>query len=247
MHALLNRLVRYAPVTAILQDVGGSTLLEVGSGGRGIAAYLGRGWEVTAVDRDFDDYTGAEEAAPAGVRRVVGDVARLPFPDASFDAVVALDLIEHVPPAARPRALCELARVARRVAIVGCPCGEPALAADRRLARWYDRLGVPRPGWLAEHLENGFPDEAVLDAGLAGQGDVRLIPNEAVAAHERLGRVEALPVVGLIPLAAARLLRAAAHAPATRRGRLAARLLHLLRGRDRRPAYRTIAVLTPCR
>jgi SAM-dependent methyltransferase len=244
---LLNRLVRYAPVTAILEGVEGTTLLEVGSGSRGISAYLGGGWEVTAVDRDFGDYVGLADAAPAGVHRVAGDVAALPFPDASFDAVVALDLLEHVPPRERAAALRELARVARRVAIVGCPCGEPALESDRRLASWYDRLGVPRPAWLVEHLERGFPDAGLLRSELQQHGELRLVPNESVAAHERLGRVEALPVLGVVPLAAARLLRVAAQAPGTARGRVAGALLRRLRGRDRPPAYRTIAVLKPTR
>jgi len=128
--------------------------------------------------------------------------------------------------------------VAGRRLVVACPCGQPALEADRRLAR-----ALPRPpGWLDEHLENGFPEREDLAAALEPHGSVRLLGNENVASHERLVRAELSP----LPAAAGRLV-ALALASALRRGgrggRLADWLLARVRGGDREPAYRAVAVL----
>ncbi|GIU85045.1 MAG: hypothetical protein KatS3mg008_1820 [Acidimicrobiales bacterium] len=53
------------------------------------------------------------------LRFVAGDAARLPFKDASFDCVTALEVLEHVE---RPLdTLREIARVARRYAVFSVP------------------------------------------------------------------------------------------------------------------------------
>ena len=155
----LGQLVRVEPVLAAVRAEGGGELLDVGSGGLGLADYLDASWRVTAVDTSFDDYGAWRRSAPATrARRVVGDVRALPFGDRSFDVVVALDVLEHVVAGDRPVALAELARVARRRVVVAAPAGAPALAADRGLAA---SLSAPPP-WLDEHLANGLPEPADL-------------------------------------------------------------------------------------
>jgi hypothetical protein len=97
------------------------------------------------------------------------------------------------------------------------------------------------PGWLAEHLDHGFPRPDDLRAGLAGFGDVRLIPNESVRTHERLMRVETRRPGHAASAGLARGVRALVR----RRGRPTALLswaAWILRGRDRPPTYRHIAV-----
>jgi 2-polyprenyl-6-hydroxyphenyl methylase/3-demethylubiquinone-9 3-methyltransferase len=77
---------------------GRRTVLDLGCGGGFLANYLAeRGHRVTGID------TSAESLAVArrhdrtrSVDYRVGDACALPFPDASFDAVCAMDLIEHV-------------------------------------------------------------------------------------------------------------------------------------------------------
>jgi hypothetical protein len=189
---------------------------------------------VTAVDSSFDDYSGAVQSAPAGVHRVVGDARRLPFDDRAFDVAVAVDLLEHIAPHDRPAVLDELCRVSRRRVVVACPAGGPALEADRRLADFYRRRKRTLPGWLEEHLANGFPEPLELAAGLARHGAVLLVGNESTSAHGRVMRAQALP--GLHQ--AARAL-----AWALTRGGARIRGSRLLRGGDRAPTYRTIAVV----
>jgi methyltransferase family protein len=233
----LNHLVRIEPVLALVDELGGGTLLDAGSGSIGLSPWLGDEWSVTAVDTSFEDYGAARGFTGIG-RAVTADVRDLPFTDRSFDAVVALDLLEHVPAADRLQALAELRRVTRRRLVVGCPTGETALEADRGLS---ERLRHP-PEWLAEHLALGFPRRDQLAAELGPHGRLRLLDNEAVRSHVRLVRAE-LTIPGFLAgrLAAIPLARALRN-----RGRaraLAGRALRRVRGADRPPAYRTIAVL----
>lgn len=241
---MLNQLARYSRTMPMVEEVGGTTLLEAGSGSEGVARFASERWQITAVDRDFSDYGTASEGPEDGVRRIQGDVTDLPFDDREFDVVVALDLLEHVPPELREKALQELARVARSRLIMGCPCGPKSLRSDRGLARWY--RAIPRrtvPTWLAEHLENGFPEPEQLRVALEPYGAVRLLPNERIGPHKIVSIVEAMPVVVRCTLGPARLLRSGVAGRPGGSSRIAAGVLRALRGWDRSPAYRTIAIL----
>src|SRR5215217_3452574 len=130
----VNHVVRIEPVLIALGELGGGELLDVGSGSTGLAPWVREQFTVTAADTRFDDYGAASGPSGAAAHTVVADVRDLPFEDKSFDAVVALDLLEHVPPDDRAKALAELVRVTRTRLIVACPTGAEALAGDRRLA-----------------------------------------------------------------------------------------------------------------
>jgi len=230
----LNHLVRMVPVADLVHELGGGTVLDAGSGSQGISRLLDRSWTVTAVDSSFDDY-GATTRPAALVRGVVGDVRDLPFDSGTFDVVLAVDLLEHIAPEDRARAIGELGRVARRRVIVACPAGEEALTSDRRLAQDLD----DPPGWLAEHLANGFPSVSEIEAALAPLGAVRVSGNEHVVNHIRLVKAE-LSMFAFLPT---RLVALAIQAAFRRGGRLrqgARATLRRVRGADAAPTYRTI-------
>ncbi len=237
---MLNQLARYSAALPLLGGQDARTLLEVGSGSEGAARFLPADWEITVCDRDFSDYGAVQVDSGDGLKRVEADVTELPFADGEFDAVLALDLLEHVPAHLRTRALQELARVSRKRLVVGCPCGERALRFDRVLAAWYRLLPMRSvPTWLDEHLENGFPEGAEMEHALSPYGEVRLQGNEWLWTHLAISALEATPVVLRGTLRAAAALEDDLESGGRR-----PRWLRALRGGDRRPAYRQIAVLT---
>jgi SAM-dependent methyltransferase len=108
----------------------GEQVLDLGCGfGRHAFEAYRRGANVVAVDRsaeEVDQVTAmframqAEGEAPPGLvaRAVRADLLALPFPDASFDVVMASEVLEHIP--ADEQAMAEIARVVRpggRVAV----------------------------------------------------------------------------------------------------------------------------------
>jgi SAM-dependent methyltransferase len=101
-------------------DIGpGIRMLDVGAGsGRHTDEAFRRGAEVVAVDLDFEALRETNErlidseknGAPGSPSlSIKADVLALPFDDASFDRVVASEILEHVP--ADREAMAELLRV----------------------------------------------------------------------------------------------------------------------------------------
>jgi hypothetical protein len=237
---VLNHLLRYAPVLDALEALDAATLLEVRSGSRGIAAYAPARLRVTACDVAFDDYRGDRAVRDAPVRRVQASVLDLPFADAAFDVVLALDLLEHLPPADGPRAVAER-RVADRTLIVGCLTGGPALRADERLARWIGLVRHPSPGWLDEHLRHGFPEPGDL-VMRAGGANVRVLADEHAWTHIMVCSLEATPGLRRMSLGVHRLLAPAFARAGGPASAAAAAITPRLRGFDARPAYGTILI-----
>lgn len=98
---------------ALLGDVTGRAVLDAGCGDGTFALELARrGAAVAGVDADGDMIAQARETARATgflVRFEAGRIEALPFPDASFDAVVAVTVLCLIADPAR--AMAEMARV----------------------------------------------------------------------------------------------------------------------------------------
>ncbi len=136
---------RYRPDLAIL---------EVGAGSGGITEFLDH--PVTGVDIAF---SRTAERATALLTQVEASAEALPFPDASYDIVLSLEMLEHVSSNKRDAVLREMVRVVRPGGrtIVSFPCDETAVVLDRWLNAAYRRKsGVDHP-WASEHIELGVP------------------------------------------------------------------------------------------
>lgn len=146
----LDVALRYLPIVDRLAGERSRPLLEVGSSNRGLAAYF-RGRVIGVEHRPT-------AAASPRLKLVTATGTALPFASRSFETVVSVDVLEHLPAAERPRFVEELVRVASRRVVLVFPAGGGAAAQDRSLAARYRQLHVRLDQSLAEHLEYGLPE-----------------------------------------------------------------------------------------
>jgi SAM-dependent methyltransferase len=147
-------LPRVARVIGILRGLQPDSLLDLGSG-RGVALWplldafpeLG----VRAIDRLVHRVETIQAVRQGGVTRLHGthmDATRLTFADKSFDGVLALEVLEHIPEV--ERAVREAVRVARRFVIASVPSKEDSnpehihLLDRTTLERWFRKAGADR-------------------------------------------------------------------------------------------------------
>ncbi len=126
-------------------------ILEVGSGGLGIAPYLKM--PVTGVDVEF------KPPFYPKLTRVIGKAEKLNFANNSFDIVVSSDMLEHLPPDIREKAIFEMIRVAKLGVIIGVPCGVAAAEHDMELRQEYLKVNKKEFPFLKEQVEYGLPDK----------------------------------------------------------------------------------------
>lgn len=231
----LDTALRYETVIDLLTPSWRADLdvLEVGAGSAGVTEFLDH--PVTGVDPAFER---TAERANDRLTRVVGSAGALPFPDASFDAVLSLEMLEHLPADEREPALAEMLRVLR-------PAGRmvltfPADATAERLDRWlndaYRRKSGRDHPWSIEHIREGVPSTGeVVD-------QVRRLLGEAGTV--RVQRHMWAPTFRLVHgLYTARRLSKLTR-PLGLHTRPAARVLfELCRRLHREPAYRTVLVV----
>lgn len=119
---------------------------------------------------DVDESLMARMAAP----HVVASIDSLPFADGAFDAVVASEVLEHLPVDVFERSRSELSRVAGRVIVVTVPNSESLESASTRCpkcgcifsihghVRRFDRQTLDGlfPGWHLSAAEQIGPWKA---------------------------------------------------------------------------------------
>lgn len=151
---------RYRLAAEVLRAAAGPEplVLDVGSREGFLTCFLP---EARVFNLDREPYPGK-----AFVR---ADAEHLPFPDACFDAVIALDVLEHLPREGRPGLLRELARASRRAVLVSAPFAEPGVAEAEKLANEFHLLltGREHP-YLCEHQAYGLPELSETLEGLPG-------------------------------------------------------------------------------
>jgi SAM-dependent methyltransferase len=160
-HLNLDVELRYRAVARLIRSElqQGTRILETGAGAVSIGGYLG--CRSMAVDTTFDTECNKH------TDRVQASVVRLPFPDKSWDIVVSIDMLEHIPPDCRTQALREMIRVTRRMLVLAVPVGEAAFQQDIELHDYYiAKHGEPHR-FTREHVEFGLPKLAETSESLA--------------------------------------------------------------------------------
>ncbi|MBI3987794.1 MAG: class I SAM-dependent methyltransferase [Lentisphaerae bacterium] len=108
----------------LLEKVPAKTILDVG-GGHGQLAYpcCARGYDVTVLGSAECCRKRIAPLVDSGqCRFVVGNVIELPFPDRSFDAVIAFRMLTHC--VQWPRLVAELCRVAKHAVVADYPTNQ---------------------------------------------------------------------------------------------------------------------------
>jgi len=231
----LDTALRYDAVLRLLADRWRPDIavLEVGSGAGGVTEFLAH--PVTGVDPAFER---TEERGTPWLERLPGRATALPVGDASFDAVLCVETLEHLPEAEREPALREMLRALRPGGRLIATFPADAIAAE--LDRWLDeayraRHGEPHP-WVAEHLREGHPRTEEVRAALArAAGDGARVE---VRKHQPARAFRALHGVYTVHGGRALTGRFALGSPVAVRAAFAA--LRRMRGG---PCYRTILVL----
>lgn len=180
----MNWAARYYPILRVLDEHGlrsSGSILEIGSGSAGLGTF--RKVPFTGCDLSFP----LPPLPP--MTPVIASATDLPFADESFDAVLASDVLEHVPPESREKVIRESLRTARRLAIFGFPCGAAAYELDRSLREMYRSRNLDVPEWLEEHMLAPFPDGSLFK-DIRGWKVVAQFGNENIRFHSWVVRQE---------------------------------------------------------
>jgi ubiquinone/menaquinone biosynthesis C-methylase UbiE len=123
-----------------LPKVDPTRILEVGVGEGEVADRVSRRYPdafVTGID--LPDPTLADHWSSRRFAASFADIGWLPFPDDSFDLVLAIEVLEHVPDPAL--ALRELRRVARRDVVLSVPREPIWRAANMARGKYFSDWG----------------------------------------------------------------------------------------------------------
>lgn len=106
-----------------------------------------------------------------GYAYVQGDATKMDFADESFDAVVSMDVLEHVSDAQKATFLQECYRVAKDLVVIAAPFDSPAVTEAETMANDFFRSfhGRDHP-WLIEHFEQNKPKVALIEREIARFG-----------------------------------------------------------------------------
>jgi len=117
MYDSLERFISYYCQIKSIYRLNPKNILEIGIGNRTVTNYLlAHGYSVTTMDID-------ENLKPD----IIGDIRKIPVEDNTFDAVLAAEVIEHIPWQDVPAALKEIHRVTKKYAVISTPYSSGSL------------------------------------------------------------------------------------------------------------------------
>ena len=142
-----DKLQRYLPFIPHLEG----EILDVGGGVGNLYDLSGK--KITVFDINEDEL---EISRKKGLETIKGDGAKLPFKDNSFDTVISVATLEHIPKNNRSRFLEELKRVSKKKILLYTPYGNKGEEFDKKLYNFRKKIGR-EDKWTLEHIKNGLP------------------------------------------------------------------------------------------
>lgn len=143
--------LRYLPVVseikkAKLENV---RILEIGSGSLGITPYLNK--QIEGIDIDF---SGPQTDQ---LVKINGSAINLQFRKNSYDVTISVDVIEHIPAGLREKAIFDMLKITKKMALIVVPIGEDAENQDKELHLHWKKIFSDKNQFLEEHVQNGLP------------------------------------------------------------------------------------------
>lgn len=177
---------------ALAQIPQGARFLDIGCGtGRWLRRYEQRGFHAMGLDATLGMLRTAREHGTT-VPLATGDAQRLPFPDASFDAVSDVTVVQHIPLASQPQAIAEMLRVLKpggRLILIELIIGQGGHVFSRTPQDWIQQVtsrGATLLGWFGQEFL--LPDRLFLIIvhtfrrnSKSRAGDAGLPPSQPVA------------------------------------------------------------------
>ncbi len=137
-------------------------ILDAGCGEYGLSAFVPSknivGVDVIPSDVQVD-----------GLRFVHGSIISLPFAERSFSVAASVDVLEHLPESVRGDAVKQLVKIADKVILIAFPSGKIGRMMDEAFNKELIDAGQPVPDWLAEHLENEYPETDTIVGALENE------------------------------------------------------------------------------
>lgn len=132
---------------------GGARVLEIGCGrGRWLNFFRDRGADPSGIDVSPD---AVDHCLAQGLQAVVGSAEDLPFAGETFDLVVSVTVLLHLPPDAQFRATSEMRRVCRSgghiVLLEGTADDRSPHVWSRSVTEWLALFRGSRPVFLESH------------------------------------------------------------------------------------------------
>ncbi len=144
--------IRYSPVVREIKahHLQNSKILEIGPGSSGIIPYLKV--PIDGVDVDFSGSPQTEL-----LTKIKGTATNLPFRKNSYDVTISVDVLEHLTKPDREKAIAQILKNSKKLAIIVVPIGELSQKQDKELKTRWERIFKTKNQFLSEHVQNGLP------------------------------------------------------------------------------------------
>lgn len=152
--------LRYLPIVSVIKRKGlqDTSILEVGSGSLGITPFLKK--PIDGLDVDF---SGPQTKL---LTKIKGSAFDLPMRKNSYDVVISVDTLEHIPKNQREKSIYEMIRASKRLVVIVVPTGKLAELQDQNLEKYFQKVFGEKDQFLEEHVQNGLPQNDEILVGI---------------------------------------------------------------------------------